>query len=161
MERTRELKALIRIRQDQLFVLRAVRATAQSVLIQEKYLAVVIKLFEEGRPRDKDMMALRRANTLFNQCNDSVLELQDKTEKMCNVAAEMPQMGRLQRRRASREILKLRGKAQSMLNKVEEAHVGLQALRKRVRGMTGMSEAKLETRWTDHQENIMKRGIGS
>ena len=149
---------LIQIRQNQLFVLKAIKAAAQSVIIQEKYIASLHGIFGTGSFRRKDVAAMGRANTLFEQCREALLELKGRINKVYDVVAELPKMARAERRKTSREVLKLKGKAQRMLNKVEEAHSGLQVLRKRAYERGGRANELPGKSWTERQKMIMDLG---
>ena len=149
---------LIQIRQHQLFVLRAIRAAAQSVVIQEKYISTLVKLFGDGHPRKKDVTALKRANTLFDHCSETMLDLERRANRICDMVANFSEKSRACRRKASREVLKLKGKAQMLLNKVEEAHNGLQILQKRAYAMNEALNKLPGENWTERQTVIIKLG---
>ena len=74
------------------------------------------------------------------------------------MVADFSKKSRACRRKASREVLKLKGKAQMLLNKVEEAHTGLQVLQRRAYAMNETLNKLPGENWTERQTVIIQLG---
>ena len=149
----RNAEELLRIRQFQVFILRVQNVAAKAINLQGSYIGSMIECYKIGEPSDEDIALLKEANRMYGLSEKGMLGLQERADAVLANLEQQIGSSRAQRRKAEREMEKMRKKAASLIATLEVAYGGLRQVKQAAVRMGGALKGRMEeAKWTYHVE---------